>query len=205
MAHTPARRPLRVLVMGASLRKESINVRLAGLAARTAVDLGAEAQLVDFHDFAVPPLDADVLAADGVPEAAQRFADLLAETDGYVIAAPEYNFSVSGVLKNLIDWVSRVQPAPFVGTHGLLLSASPGPVGGLRGLWALRIPLEGLGSHVYPDMFGLALAGSTLTDSDEISDAALRERFVGNVRGFLDLAEAARHYPDVRALADASR
>jgi chromate reductase len=206
MSETPAtRRPLRVLVVGASLRKESLNVRLAGLAARTAADLGAEARLVDFHDFAVPPLDPDVLEADGVPGGAQRFADLLAETDGYVIAAPEYNFSVSGVLKNLIDWVSRIKPVPFAGTHGLLLSASPGPVGGLRGLWALRIPLEGLGSHVYPDMFGLALANAALSDSDEIADAALRDRFARTLGGFLDLAEAARHYPEVRALADAAQ
>lgn len=203
MSETPAaRRPLRVFVVGASLRKESLNARLAGLAARTATSLGAEAETVDFRDFEVPPLDPDVLQTDGVPEGARRFADLLAETDGYVIAAPEYNYSVSGVLKNLIDWVSRIKPSPFAGTHGMLLSASPGPVGGLRGLWALRIPLEGLGSHVYPDMFGLALADSVLSDEDEITTPTLHERFVSNLTGFLDIAEAARHYPALRETAE---
>ncbi len=196
MSGTPAaRRPVRIFVLGASLRKESLNVRLAGLAARTAESLGAEVQTVDFHDLAVPPFDTDVLEADGAPEGARRFGELLTGTDGYILVSPEYNYSVPGVLKNLIDWTSRILPQPFAGTHGLLMSASTGPVGGLRGLWALRVPLEGLGSRVYPDMFGLANSETALTSSDEVSEPALAERLTGAVHGFLDLAEAARHYP----------
>jgi NAD(P)H-dependent FMN reductase len=165
----PAVAPVRVLVLGASLRKDSFNVRLA-------------------------PLDTDVLERDGVPEGARRFGDLLTETDGFVIAAPEYNYSVSGVLKNLIDWTSRIRPWPFTGRHGLLLSASTGPVGGVRGLWALRVPLEGLGAHLYPDMFGLGDAETALTAGGELADPAARERLTRLVGGFLDLTEAA-HVP----------
>ena len=187
-----APRTVRVLVLGASLRKESFNVRLAALAARTAAAHGAEVRTVDFAALAVPPLDTDLLETDGVPEGARRFGDLLTETDGFVIAAPEYNYSVSGVLKNLIDWTSRIRPWPFTGRHGLLLSASPGQVGGLRGLWALRVPLEGLGSHVYPDMFGLAHADSAFTPSDDLADPGSRERLTRMVGGFLDLTTATR-------------
>jgi chromate reductase, NAD(P)H dehydrogenase (quinone) len=181
----------RVLVLGASLRKESFNVRLAGLAARTAREHGAEVTTVGFGELAVPPLDTDLLESDGVPAGARRFGDLLTAADGFIIAAPEYNYSVSGVLKNLIDWTSRIRPWPFTGRHGLLLSASTGAVGGVRGLWALRVPLEGLGTHVYPDMFTLAHAETALTDEDEIADENLRRRLIQVVGGFLDLTARA--------------
>lgn len=82
----------------------------------------------------------------------------LEANDAFVIVSPEYNSSMPGVLKNAIDWTSRHKPQPFNGRHALLLSASPSIVGGNRGLWALRIPLEHLGARVYPDMFSLAQA-----------------------------------------------
>jgi chromate reductase len=181
----------RVFTLGASLRKESFNVRLADLAARTAEAHGAEVRRAYFGDFSVPPLDTDLLERDGVPKGARRFGDLLTETDGFIIAAPEYNYSVSGVLKNLIDWTSRIRPWPFTGRHGLLLSASTGAVGGVRGLWALRVPLEGLGAHVYPDMFTLAHADTALTDGDDLADRQLRLRLTAVVGGFLDLTAKA--------------
>lgn len=186
-----APRPARVVVLGASLRKESFNVRLAALAARTAAAHGAEVRTVDFGSLAVPLLDTDLLETDGVPEGARRFGDLLTETDGFIIAAPEYNYSVSGVVKNLIDWTSRIRPWPFTGRHCLLLSASTGQVGGVRGLWALRVPLEGLGSHVYPDMFSLAHAESAFTPDDDLADPDSREHLARIIGGFLDLTQAA--------------
>ncbi len=179
----------RVFVLGASLRKDSFNVRLAALAARAAAEHGAQVRTAGFADLAVPPLDADLLEAEGVPEGARRFGDLLTETDGFLIAAPEYNYSVSGVLKNLIDWTSRIRPWPFTGRHGLLLSASTGQVGGVRGLWALRVPLEGLGAHLYPDMFSLPNAESAFTE-DGFADASRHERLSGLVGDFLDLTRA---------------
>jgi chromate reductase len=183
-------RPVRVLVVGASLRKESFNVRLAGLAARTAAAWGAEVRTAGFADLAVPPLDTDLLETDGVPEGARRFGDLLTETDGFILAAPEYNYSVSGVLKNLIDWTSRIRPWPFVGRHGLLLSASTGAVGGVRGLWALRVPLEGLGAHVHPTMFPLAYADTALTAGDDLADEGAREHLDRLIGDFLGLTAA---------------
>ncbi|MDN3351235.1 NAD(P)H-dependent oxidoreductase [Actinomadura sp. DC4] len=196
MTGTP--RPVRVLVLGASLRKESFNVRLAGLAARTAAAHGASVTTVDYASLAVPPLDTDLLETDGVPEGARRFGALLNETDGFILAAPEYNYSVSGVLKNLIDWTSRIRPWPFIGRHALLLSASTGAVGGVRGLWALRVPLEGLGTHVYPDMFPLADAASALTAGDDLADQGMGDRLSRIVGGFLDLTEAAHQHVPAR-------
>jgi NAD(P)H-dependent FMN reductase len=117
---------------------------------------------------------------------------------GFVIASPEYNASLPGVLKNSIDWVSRNRPQPFNERHGLLLSASPSMAGGNRGLWALRVPFEHLGARMYPDMFSLAQAHRAFDELGRIGDAELQQRFDTTVANFLSLVEAATDYPCVK-------
>ena len=90
-----------------------------------------------------------------------------------------------GTLKNAIDWVSRLNPMPFRGKHGLLLAASTTVAGGTRGLWALRVPLEGLGVILYPDMFALAQAGQALDERGRLKDPELQERLKKMVTGYL--------------------
>jgi NAD(P)H-dependent FMN reductase len=102
-----------------------------------------------------------------------------------------------GLLKNAIDWTSRFRPQPFHARHGLLMSASPSMVGGNRGLWALRVPLEHLGARIFPDMFSLAMAYKAFS-GEALTDPALQQRFEQNLRAFLDLAEAAKHYPCIK-------
>jgi len=148
--------------------------------------------------FDAPSYDADVQAADGFPPGAEELRDCLTTSDAFVIASPEYNFSMPGVLKNAIDWVSRFQPQPFNERHGLLMSASPSMAGGNRGLWTLRVPLEHLGSRVYPDMFSLAQAHHAFDGDGRIADPQLRTRFEQTIVGFMDLVEASKHYPCVR-------
>lgn len=188
------RRPVRVLIFAASLRQGSLNERLADLAARVAAEKGATVDRAAMIDFDCPSYDGDVEAAGGVPAGAQRLRDRLVAADAFVIASPEYNASMPGVLKNAIDWTSRVRPQPFNGRQGLLLSASPSMVGGNRGLWALRIPLEHLGARVYPDMFSLAQAHEAFDATGHLANATLRQRFDSTVECFLDLVEAAKHY-----------
>ena len=115
-----------------------------------------------------------------------------------MISSPEYNASMPGLLKNTIDWVSRFSPQPFNEKHGLLLSASPSMVGGNRGVWALRVPFEHLGARVYPDMFSLAQAHQALNSDGRIANPQLQERFESTIVGFMDLAEASKHYPCVK-------
>jgi NAD(P)H-dependent FMN reductase len=105
--------------------------------------------------------------------------------DGLMIASPEYNYSVPGTLKNAIDWVSRLNPMPFRGKHGFLLAASSAVAGGIRGLWALRVPLEGLGVTLYPDMFALAQAAQALNERGKLKDPELQERLQKMVTGYL--------------------
>ena len=187
---------LNVLVFAASLRNESFNKKLAGLAARTARELGANVDLASMHDFDVPLYNGDV-EAQGIPAGAHALRDKLLANDAFVLASPEYNGSMPGTIKNLIDWTSRFRPQPFDGKHGLLLSASPSLAGGNRGLWSLRMPLEHLGARVFPDMFSLAMAHKAF-DGDTLADATLQARFEKNVQAFLSLAEAAKHYPCIK-------
>jgi len=188
---------LKVLVFAASLRAESLNRKLAAIAARVARQAGASVDLADMRDFEVPLYDGDVETAEGIPAGARELQRRLLASDAFIVSSPEYNASMPGTIKNLIDWASRFRPQPFDGRHGLLLSASPSLGGGNRGLWALRVPLEHLGARIFPDMFSLAMAHKALVD-DEIGDAPLRTRFENNVQAFLSLAEAAKHYPCIK-------
>jgi len=197
MPPMPPQTSLKVLIFSASLRADSLNTKLADLAARVARHQGATVELASMKDFDVPAYDGDVETSDGVPAGAAELRRRLLETDAFVIASPEYNASMPGLLKNLIDWTSRFRPQPFDGRHGLLMSASPSMAGGNRGLWALRVPLEHLGARIYPDMFSLATAHKAFA-GDQLADDALQARFDRNLEAFLGLAEAAKHYPCIK-------
>jgi chromate reductase, NAD(P)H dehydrogenase (quinone) len=189
------RRPVRFLVFSASLRDDSLNTRLAGLAARVITAHAGAADLASMADFDGPSYDQDVQDGEGFPPGPSELRRRLEASDAFVIAAPEYNGSMPGVLKNAIDWTSRFKPQPFNERHGLLLSASPSMVGGNRGLWALRVPLEHLGARVFPDMFSLAQAHKAFGPDGGIASAPLAERFERTLVAFMDLVEAAKHYP----------
>ena len=197
MLSSPATAKLKVLVFAASLRAESVNRKLAVLAARVAERGGATADLASMRDFDVPSYDGDVETASGIPPGAHELRRRLMENDAFIISSPEYNASMPGMLKNVIDWTSRFRPQPFDGRHGLLLSASPSLGGGNRGLWALRMPLEHLGARIFPDMFSLPMAHKAFA-ADDLADPALGARFEKNVQAFLSLAEAAKHYPCIK-------
>jgi NAD(P)H-dependent FMN reductase len=184
---------LKVLVFAASRRADSLNGKLASLAAGVAEAAGAKVDHASMSDFDVPLYDGDDERDDGIPPGARELQRRLLENDAFIIASPEYNASMPGTIKNLIDWTSRFRPQPFDNRHGLLMSASPSMAGGNRGLWALRVPLEHLGARIFPDMFSLAMAHKAFA-GDDLADAGLRSRFDDDVQAFLSLAEAAKHY-----------
>ncbi len=190
--------PLHVLVLTASLRRDSLNGRLATLAADVFARHGATVDRRGLNEFDSPSFDQDVEVELGVPDPANEFCQHVKKADAFVVASPEYNASIPGGLKNLIDWTSRLRPQPFNGKHCLLLSASPSMAGGNRGLWALRIPLEHLGTRVYPDMFSLAQAHEAFAPDGRIANDMLQRRFSDTIRCFMDLVEAAKHYPKLK-------
>lgn len=150
------------------------------------------------RDFDSPSYDQDMQLRDGLPPGAAALCRRLEANDAFVIVSPEYNASIPGLLKNAIDWASRKRPQPFNERHALLLSASPSMVGGNRGLWCLRMPLEHLGARVFPDMFSLAQAHHAFDEHDGIANPELARRFASTIDRFMDLVEAATHYPCVK-------
>ncbi|GGM68704.1 NAD(P)H-dependent oxidoreductase [Longimycelium tulufanense] len=188
----------RFLVFPASLRAGSLNYRLAFLTANLVEALGGEVDFGSMHEFDAPSYDQDVAELAGFPPGPTELARRLAASDAFVISSPEYNFSMPGGLKNAIDWVSRMRPQPFYERHALLMSASPSPVGGNRGLWALRVPLEHLGARLYPDMFALARADRAFDRAGRLVDPTLRRWFEGMVAGFIDWVEGCGEHPHAR-------
>lgn len=138
-------------------------------------------------EFDCPSLNVDMESNDFHPQGAIEFRNRILSNDAFIIASPEYNGSMPGLLKNSIDWVSRFRPQPFNERHALLMSASPSMVGGNRGLWSLRIPLETLGTNVYPSMFSLASAHKAFLPNAKISDETLTKRFEKNIVSFMQL------------------
>jgi NAD(P)H-dependent FMN reductase len=133
----------RILALAGSLRRDSFNKKLVPIAAHGARKAGAEVTILDLKDFPLPLFDQDLEAEQGMPENGKKLKHFFIEHDGLLIASPEYNSSITGVLKNAIDWVSRPAPGepPLVAFRGkvaTLMSASPGALGGLRALVHVR-------------------------------------------------------------------
>ncbi|MBC8089872.1 MAG: NAD(P)H-dependent oxidoreductase [Phycisphaerae bacterium] len=195
IVQTASRESVRFLVFSGSLRENSLNTKLAQLAAQSITAHGGLVDQARMHEFDGPSFNQDVEARSGLPAGPAEFCRRIEANDALVIAAPEYNGSLCTVVKNAIDWASRKRPQPFNAKHALLLSASPSMAGGNRGIWALRVPLEHLGARVYPDMFSLAQAHQAFDTSGNLVNAKLQERLDQTIAQFMDLVEAAKHYP----------
>lgn len=176
---------MKLFAFAASLRKASVNKQLIHLAVERARAQGAEVTLVDFAQIICPNYNFDDQQESGFPEAAEHLKSLLESHDGFMISSPEYNYAVPGNLKNALDWCSRYKPAPTAGKHAYLLSASPSLVGGNRGLWSLRQPLEVMSTYVYPGMFSLASAHEAFTEDGQLKDQALQGRLDAELGQFI--------------------
>ena len=172
-------RPVKILAFAGSTRRDSFNKRLARIAAEGAREAGAEVTVIDLADLTLPLFDQDLEAAEGLPENARALKALMADHDGFLIASPEYNSSVTGVLKNAIDWASRRAPdeprlVAFAGKAAALMSASPGSLGGLRGLVHLRAILGNLGVLVLPQQQAVPRAGRAFAEDGSLADPEMQ-------------------------------
>jgi NAD(P)H-dependent FMN reductase len=166
----------RILAFAGSTRAESFNKRLIRIAVAGAQKAGADVTLIDLRDFALPLYDGDLEARDGLPANARKLKDLFLANQGLLISAPEYNSSITAVLKNVIDWVSRpvAGEAPlncFEGKVAALMSASPGALGGLRGLVHLRALLQNIRVLTIPDQVAIPSAGEAFAVDGSLKDA----------------------------------
>ena len=191
------REPIRFLIFSASLRNNSLNEQLIKTTIPIIEKNGGTVDYGHMSEFNCPSYDQDMESKSDFPDGANILHQRLLASDAFIIASPEYNGSMPGLLKNTIDWVSRFRPQPFNQRQALLMSASPSMAGGNRGLWSLRIPLEHLGARVYPNMFSLAMAHQAFSNG-AIADSTLTKRFEDNIVDFMNLVEASKHYPCIK-------
>jgi NAD(P)H-dependent FMN reductase len=165
----------KILAFAGSTRTDSYNKRLVKIAAAGARAAGAEVTLIDLRDFPLPLFDGDLEAREGLPPNGRKLKDLFLAHHGLLIAAPEYNSSITAVLKNAIDWVSRPVPgeaplACFDGKVAGLMSASPGALGGLRGLVHVRAILGNIKVLVLPDQIAVSKANEAFNLDGSLRD-----------------------------------
>jgi NAD(P)H-dependent FMN reductase len=165
----------KILAFAGSTREGSFNKRLLTIAIEGATAAGAEVTRIDLRDFPMPLYDGDLEKREGIPEPAERFRKELLAHHALLIATPEYNGSLTGVLKNAIDWASRTKPgeaplACFQGKIAALVSASPGAFGGVRSLIQLQTLMLRLQVMVIPESFSLPSAAGAFTEDGRLAD-----------------------------------
>lgn len=166
----------RILALGGSLRRDSHNQKLAALALEGARAAGADVTLIALRDYPLPVFDEDIEKAEGLPDAARNLKQLFREHHGLIIASPEYNSSITAALKNAIDWISRSESenepslSALSGKTAILCAASPGALGGLRGLVHLRAILGNLGVTVLPDQAAVREAHTAFAADGSLLD-----------------------------------
>lgn len=187
---------IRILFIAGSAREGSHNKKLARLGTSIANANGIPATFADLGDYPMPLYDGDLESKDGVPENAHKIKALMQAHQGVFIASPEYNSSMTPLLKNTLDWVSRITvdgepPMQVYRTRVFAVgAASPGAYGGMRSLTHLRMVMElGLGALVLPDQIAVAKAHEAFDEHGHLKDKALQERYKAVIQR---LAHAAR-------------
>jgi chromate reductase, NAD(P)H dehydrogenase (quinone) len=172
----------RLLVFAGSARRDSLNKKLAAAAAELARAAGAEVEWIDLADYPMPLYDGDLEEGDGIPTTVTALRDKMAAADGFILACPEYNSSITPLLKNVIDWTSRPQSesAPsliaYRGKVAAIVSASPGPIGGMRGLVHVRAILSSIGVLVVPGDVAISNAFQAFDESGRWKDESAQKR-----------------------------
>ena len=179
-----------IISLSGSLRKNSFNSRLAKVANNFANNFGIRADYLSLSDYNIPMFNEDETNKQPL-EGVRRLKKLFKASKGFIIASPEYNASITGALKNTIDWLSRSDEgeeplalSAFRGKTALLLSTSPGGLGGLRGLRHLQDILLSIGVHVYPIQVAVPNATSSFK-GEELQDANYYEMLKEATEGFV--------------------
>jgi NAD(P)H-dependent FMN reductase len=189
---------LRILAFSGSQRRGSFNDLLVRAAARGAAGEGVAITHLDWRGHGLPLYDPDLEKASGLPVEVLHFKALLKEHQGFLISAPEYNGSLTPLLKNAIDWATRPTPGePLMACfkHKVvgLLSTSPGVFGGVVGLAQVRAILTRLGAFVIPEQFPVGEAGKLFDETGAMKDD--KQRALAEAIG-ARLVAVLRRWPD---------
>ena len=166
----------KILIFAGSSREGSFNKKLAKVVCALAIKAGAQATFIDLKDYPMPLYDGDLEAKEGLPANALKLKELFMAHQALLIACPEYNSSISGLLKNTIDWVSRQGKdpqslMPYKNKVAALVSASPGALGGLRGLVHVRAILGNIGVLVIPTQLAISKASEAFNADGTLKDS----------------------------------
>lgn len=176
---------MKILLFAGSLRKDSFNKKLVLVANQVLQDSNIETTVVDLQPLEIPVYDFDI-ETKGIPLNVQMLSQFVSEADAIIISSPEYNGSISSPLKNTIDWLSRAKPMNLSKKQVLLLGASPGELGAMRGLLHSKMPFEALGNFVYPRVYGLPKADQAFGDNNKLSDAKRQETLAKLISEFIE-------------------
>ena len=174
----------KILAFAGSTRSGSYNKKLIAVASEQAQAAGAEIKLIDLRDYPMPLYDGDLETGSGLPEKAAELKLEMEKVDAFLIASPEYNSSISAVLKNTLDWASRpgaVEGSVYAGKTAALISASPGALGGLRGLNHLRSILMNVGVLVITQQQAISKAHEAFDEGGQLIDKGTEDRLRGVV------------------------
>jgi chromate reductase len=186
---------LKILVIPGSLRTGSLNARLAAAAAYQFAQAGAEVTRISLADFPLPIYDGDLQSKSGVPKHAINLKRMIGAHHGVLMVTPEYNSSVPPLVKNTIDWVTRVQDLHetrgqvFRGRAFAIAAASEGRLGGTRALAALRLILSACHAMVIPNQLALSFASEAYDDMDRLKHPADIEALNALVRQLIDISQ----------------
>jgi chromate reductase, NAD(P)H dehydrogenase (quinone) len=186
---------LKILVIPGSLRTGSLNARLAAAAAYEFAQAGADVTRISLADYPLPIYDGDLQTKSGVPKNAVNLKRLIGAHDGVLIVTPEYNSSVPALVKNTIDWVTRVQDPPeargqvFRERAFAIAAASASRLGGTRALAALRLILSACHAMVIPNQLALSFAAEAYDDMDRLKHPADVEALGALVRQLIDVSQ----------------
>ena len=186
---------LKILVIPGSLRSGSLNAKLAAVAAHQFAQAGAEVTRLSLADFPLPIYDGDLQSKSGVPKNAVDLKRMIGAHHGVLLVTPEYNSSVPPLLKNAIDWVSRVQDAHeirgqvFRNRAFAIAAASHSRLGGARALSALRLILSACHALVIPNQLALAFADEAYDDMDRLKNSPDTEAMTVMVRQLIDVSQ----------------
>ncbi len=181
-----------LLFLAGSIRKESYNRKLAKYAYEYAKELGADAKLIELKDYDMPLYNGDLEEEKGVPENAKKLKKEFADCCGFFIANPEYNSSITPLLKNTLDWISRKSEKDeanliaYTGKVAAMAAASPGALGGLRSLLVLRMMLSNIGVHVMPDQVAVPAAHNVFDEKGDIKDEKYAKMVKNLVKNFYE-------------------
>lgn len=176
---------MKIIFFAGALRSGSFNKILAKIAMEYSAKKGFDCEFIDLKDHEAPLYDGDNESDSGVPTSIIDLHEKLKKADAWVVSCPEYNGSISGVLKNYIDWLSRVKDHCFTGKHVKLIASSAGALSGVRGLWHSRVPFEALGCHVFPSMTGIGANFAAFDENGNLKDHKHKEMLESNLDSFL--------------------